>query len=79
MNYAIIVAAGQGKRMNNKVNKIFLSLNDKPVIYHSVKPFEDCVSIDKIIVVVSKDDVIGISEVIKNNGLKKVLQISEGG
>jgi len=46
MNYAIIVAAGKGKRMNNKVNKILLMLNDKPIIYHSIKPFEDSALIE---------------------------------
>ena len=41
MNYAIIVAAGKGKRMESKVNKILLMLNDRPIIYHSIKPFQD--------------------------------------
>jgi 2-C-methyl-D-erythritol 4-phosphate cytidylyltransferase / 2-C-methyl-D-erythritol 2,4-cyclodiphosphate synthase len=78
MNYAIIVAAGKGKRMNNKVNKILLMLNDKPIIYHSIKPFEDSALIDKILLIANKDDIIDLNSVINVNKFKKV-DIIEGG
>lgn len=78
MNYAIIVAAGKGKRMNNKVNKILLLLNDKPIIYHSIQPFEDSALIDKILLIANKDDFIDLNNVIKENNFKKV-EVIEGG
>jgi len=78
MNYAIIVAAGKGKRMNNKVNKILLMLNDKPIIYHSKKPFEDSALIDKILLIANKDDIIDLNSVVKVNNFKKI-EIIEGG
>ncbi len=78
MNYAIIVGAGKGKRMNNKVNKILLSLNDKPILHHSIKPFEDSALIDKILLIANKDDVIELTSMIKSSGFKKV-EIIEGG
>jgi len=78
MNYAIIVAAGKGKRMNNKVNKILLLLNDKPIIYHSIKPFEDSALIDRIFLMVNKNDVIDVNGMIKENNFKKV-EVIEGG
>ena len=78
MNYAIIAAAGQGKRMNSKVNKILLLLNDKPIIYYSIKPFEDSPLIDKILVIANKDDIADLDAVIKTNKFDKV-RIIEGG
>ncbi len=79
MNYAIVVAAGKGKRMGNKVNKILLLLNDKPIIYHSIKPFEDSALIDKILIIANKDDIVDLNSVIRENDFKKVERIIEGG
>ncbi len=78
MNYAIIVAAGKGQRMNNKVNKILLLLNDKPIVYHSIKPFEDSPLIDKILLIANRDDIIDLNNLIKTNNFKKT-DIIEGG
>ena len=38
---AIVLAAGRGKRMNSKVAKQYLLLQDKPVLYYALKQFED--------------------------------------
>ena len=38
-NTAIVLAAGQGKRMNSKVQKQFLELGGKPLLYYSLKCF----------------------------------------
>lgn len=78
MNYAIIVAAGKGKRMNSKVNKVLMLLNDKPIIYYSIKPFEDSALIDKILLIVNKDDIIDLNDVIEKNNFSKT-EIVEGG
>src|SRR5215208_2414332 len=37
--YAIIVAGGTGRRMGNAIPKQFLLLNDKPVLYYTLKAF----------------------------------------
>jgi 2-C-methyl-D-erythritol 4-phosphate cytidylyltransferase len=37
--YAVIVAGGVGRRMGNITPKQFLLLNDKPVLYYTVKAF----------------------------------------
>jgi 2-C-methyl-D-erythritol 4-phosphate cytidylyltransferase len=37
--YAVIVAGGTGKRMGKAVPKQFLMLNDKPVLYYTIKTF----------------------------------------
>lgn len=53
---AIILAAGKGKRMGAAISKQFIEINGKPVIYYTLDKFLKCKAIDKIIVVVSKDE-----------------------
>ena len=38
---AIVLAGGRGKRMNSSVAKQFIMIKDKPVLYYSLKAFED--------------------------------------
>ncbi len=37
---AIVLAAGQGKRMHSKVQKQFLEIQDHPVLYYSLRCFQ---------------------------------------
>ena len=53
---AIVLAAGQGKRMESKIQKQFLLLNGKPLIAHSLKAFEES-RIDQIILVTGEDEI----------------------
>ena len=55
MNFAIIVAAGKSKRMKKGTNKVFLPLLNKPMIYYTIKNFQECNLIDEIIVVAQKN------------------------
>lgn len=76
---AIVLAAGQGKRMNSEIAKQFLNLNGKPVLYYSLKSFEES-SVDDIVLVVGK----GQTDYCKDNivsafALNKVKRIIEGG
>ncbi|CUX41351.1 2-C-methyl-D-erythritol 4-phosphate cytidylyltransferase [Clostridium sp. C105KSO13] len=45
---AIVLSAGQGRRMGTKVHKQYLLLGGKPVIYYSLKQFQDSEIIDEI-------------------------------
>ena len=47
---AIVLAGGKGSRMNSDVHKQYLLLRDYPVLYYSLKAFEDSF-IDEIILV----------------------------
>ena len=53
---AIVLAAGQGKRMGTKVQKQYLLLAGKPVLYYSLKAFQDSEVIDDIYLVTGKGD-----------------------
>ena len=51
---AIILAAGQGKRMKSNVQKQFLQLGEYPVLYYSLKAFQDSPEITDIVLVCGK-------------------------
>ena len=79
MNFAIIAAAGQSRRMKKNVNKIFLPLLNKPIICRTIKNFQDCGSIDEVIVVAQKSDIKKISEIKREFHFSKIKNIIEGG
>jgi len=76
----VIVAAGRGKRMGESINKVFLNLNGKPVLYHTINAFENLPVVQEIILVVSKGDIKYCEENIVNKfRFAKVKKIVEGG
>ena len=54
---AIIVAAGKGIRMNDTTRKQYLDLAGRPILAHSVMAFDACDLIDKIFLVIPKEDI----------------------
>jgi 2-C-methyl-D-erythritol 4-phosphate cytidylyltransferase len=59
MNVAIIAAAGQGTRMAGNRPKQFLELAGVPVIFRTLEVFENCESIQQIVVVLATDQIEG--------------------
>ncbi len=79
-NCAVIVAAGKGTRMKTKVNKQFLNLKDKPILYYTLKTFCDNECIDDIVVVLAKDEIEYCKKnIILKYGLNKIKVVVEGG
>ncbi len=74
---AIVLAAGSGKRMNSTVAKQYILLKDKPVLYYSLKQFEDSF-VDDIILVTGDIDYCQ-EEIVNKYGFQKVRQIVSGG
>lgn len=76
---AIVLAAGRGKRMNSRVQKQYLSLGGRPVLYYSLKAFQDS-SVDEIILVTGKEEIEYVrSEIVERYGFTKVRAVVEGG
>ncbi len=76
---AIVLAAGSGSRMNSDVKKQYMEIGGKPLIYYSLKAFEESI-IDDIVLVVSRGDVDYVREEIVNKfSFDKVTAIVEGG
>ena len=76
---AIIVAAGKSSRMGSGVDKAFLSLVNKPVVAWSLLAFERCADIDRIVLVVRKDQQLAAKAVAKMFGISKLFKIVPGG
>ena len=76
---AIVLAAGSGKRMTSKVHKQYLIIQDRPVLYYSLKAFEDS-AVDEIVLVVGKgEEEFCRKEIVDKYGISKVKAIVEGG
>ena len=64
---AIILAGGKGKRMNSSISKQFIEIKGKPIIYYTIKKFNENKKIDNIVIVLSQEEV----EYFKDNILNK--------
>ena len=70
---AIVLAAGQGKRMKSKIQKQFLLLKGKPILYYSISCFEKSSEIDDIIIVTGAESVEYVKrEIVESFGLQNV-------
>lgn len=54
--YAVVPAAGIGKRMGSEIPKQYLTINDKCIIEYALQPLLDYPIIEKVIVSLSADD-----------------------
>jgi len=79
MTTAIILAAGKSERMGANVDKAFLSLVNKPVVAWSLLAFERCPDIDRIVLVVRKEQQLAAKAVAKMFGISKLDKIVAGG
>jgi 2-C-methyl-D-erythritol 4-phosphate cytidylyltransferase len=55
--WAIIVAAGQGRRMEDPVRKQYQEVAGLPVITHTLSVFDTCTVIDEIVLCVPRQDI----------------------
>lgn len=77
---AIVLAAGQGKRMGTSVQKQYLEVAGKPVLYYSLHAFEESAIIDEVVLVVGQgQEAYCREEFVDKYQFKKVVAIVEGG
>lgn len=79
MNIAIIAAAGTGSRMAGDRPKQFLQLAGTPIIFHTLKPFELCDSIQEVIVVLPAAESAEFLALAAKHGLRKLARVVPGG
>lgn len=76
---AIVLSAGVGSRMKSDIPKQYLDLVGKPVIYYSLKAFEDA-GFSSIVLVCGKDDVeFCRKDIVEKYQLKNVTAVVPGG
>ncbi len=77
---AVVLAAGSGKRMGTKVHKQYLLMGGKPVLYYSLRAFQDSKRIDEIILVcgAGEEDYCR-KDIVEKYGISKARKIIPGG
>ena len=76
---AIILAAGQGKRMGGKVQKQYLELLGHPILYYSLAPFQDSPLIDSMLLVTGAAEIPYVQqEIVEKYHFSKVRAVVEG-
>lgn len=76
---AIILAGGKGKRMGANISKQYIELKGKPILYYTIKRFSESKDIDRIILVLPKDEIDYCKEEVLDKYSLKVDLIVEGG
>ena len=76
---AIIAAGGKGTRMGLDFNKIFLDVNEKPVLAYTLDVFEESDCIDSIVLVCSENDLPLCKDIVEEFEYDKVKSIVLGG
>ena len=77
---AIVLAAGSGSRMKSAVRKQFLSLQGYPLVWYSLKCFQESPLIDDIILVTGAESLDYCQkEIIDKYGFTKVRKVTPGG
>ncbi|MCE1224967.1 MAG: 2-C-methyl-D-erythritol 4-phosphate cytidylyltransferase [Geobacteraceae bacterium] len=78
--FALIPAAGMGKRMGASMNKQYLQLGGKPIVARTLQVFQDSPLISGIILVIPEDEIPYCRrEVVEKYHLSKVLDVVAGG
>ena len=76
---AVILAAGQGKRMGKEIPKQFLMVQDKPIIIYTLESFQTHPFIDAIEVVCCKNWIEQMQEYAQQYNIHKLKLIVPGG
>ena len=76
---AVVLSAGSGKRMKSDIPKQYMNLLEKPVIYYSLKAFQDS-GFSSIVLVCGKEDIEYCRrEIVEKYSLTGVTSIVAGG
>ena len=77
---AVVLAAGSGRRMGAKVHKQYLLLDGKPVLYYSLKTFQESELIERIILVSGRGEEDWCRKnIVEKYALTKVTDVVSGG
>ena len=77
--FAVLVAGGSGTRMNTELPKQFLSVNEKPVIYYTIKSFLEAFDDIQIILVLPQDYIELGNEIVSSYFSNTNIEITVGG
>ncbi|WP_342526944.1 2-C-methyl-D-erythritol 4-phosphate cytidylyltransferase [Chryseomicrobium sp. FSL W7-1435] len=80
MNYTVVLpAAGSGKRMGASHNKLFLELNNKPILAHTLGVFQEDPWCTTIVLAIKEQERAAIEQLVDRYTLTKVQRLVQGG
>jgi len=75
----IIAAAGAGRRMKADRPKQLLVLNDTPILVYTIRKFDRCRLVDRIVVAAPRESVDEIRKLVSAAGFSKAISVVQGG
>ena len=78
-NSAVLLAAGNGSRMNDDRAKQFIEIRGLPVMVRSAMAFEQSPEIHEIVVVTRAADIEGCTKILRDHGITKLTKVVAGG
>jgi len=76
---AIIAAAGAGRRMKSDRPKQLLTLDDTPILIYTIRKFDACRLINRILVAAPKEAVDEVRKLVAGAGFSKPVAVVQGG
>jgi 2-C-methyl-D-erythritol 4-phosphate cytidylyltransferase len=76
---AIIAAAGAGRRMKSDRPKQLLTLDKTPILIYTLRKFDACRLIDRIIVAAPQESVEEVRKLVAGAGFSKSVSVVQGG
>ena len=76
---AIVLAAGRGKRMQSDIQKQYLLLKGKPLLYYALKTFQNSFIDEIVLVTGAGEEAYCKREIVEQYGFTKVVSIVTGG
>lgn len=75
----IIAAAGAGRRMKSDRPKQLLVLNETPILVYTIRKFDRCRLVDRIVVAAPRESVDEIRKLVSAAGFSKAVSVVQGG
>lgn len=76
---AVILSAGKGTRMGTEIPKQYMEIHEKPMLYYTLKAFENS-DVDNIVIVAGEDDIDYVKEnIVSEYKIDKVRDVVAGG
>ena len=75
----IVAAGGSGTRMGTSVNKLFMEINEVPVIAHTLSALQNSDAVDEIIISSRQENIFCLKEIVSVFDISKVKAIVKGG
>ena len=75
---AIVAAAGRSERMGGR-DKLFAVVGGKPLLAHALTAFDACRGVDRVVLVLSPENIERGRELVAEAGFSKVVAVCQGG